>query len=223
MDLRIAPDRETAVARLADEMAAALHLAISTEGRATLAVAGGTTPGPVFDRLSTAGIAWPRVTVMPTDERWVPEDDPRSNAGLIRDRLLIGPASVARYQSLYAPSPAPESVLPRLSAEVAGVLPVSVMLLGMGADMHTASLFPGAPGLANALAADAPAVVAVRPADQPEVRVSLSAPVLRGARALHILIYGDDKRAALERASDLSPEQAPVRIVLDKAIVHWAP
>ncbi len=223
MELVTSADRGAAAEGLADRIANDLHRAILTSGRASLAVAGGTSPGPVFDRLSQAGIDWSRVTVMPTDERWVPEDDARSNAGLIRDRLLRGPAAVAAYLSLHADAPAPEPALPALGAAVKEHLPLSVVLLGMGGDMHTASLFPGAPGLTMALAANAPPVVALRPEDQPEVRVSLSGPVLQSAGICHVLIFGDDKRAALERAADLPVEAAPIRAVLDDAMVHWAP
>ena len=83
---------------------------------------------------------------------------------------------------------------------VAAALPIDVLVLGMGADMHTASLFPGAPELPAALAADAPALVAIHPPGQPEARLTLTAPVLRGASVIHILITGPDKLAALETA-----------------------
>jgi len=216
-------DRDAAADRLAHALADDLHRAILQTGRASFAVAGGTSPGPVFDRLSQAGIDWSRVTVLPTDERWVAEDDARSNAALIRARLLRGPAAVADFLSLYGPMPSPEPLLKPLGDAVTDLMPLSVVFLGMGADMHTASLFPGAPGLAAALAADAPPVVAVRPDNQPEVRVSLSATVLRSAASCRILIFGDDKRAALERAAGLPVEEAPVNAVLDRAVVHWAP
>jgi 6-phosphogluconolactonase len=96
----------------------------------------------------------------------------------------------------------------------------------MGADMHIASLFPGAPELAAALAADAPDLVEIRPADQPEARLTLSARVLRAAEVIHILITGPDKLAALERAVEEGPvEAAPVRAVLTApcpVTVHFA-
>jgi 6-phosphogluconolactonase len=96
----------------------------------------------------------------------------------------------------------------------------------MGADGHTASLFPGAAGLAAALAPDAAALVEARPAGQPETRLSLSAPVLRAAGVIHILITGPDKAAALQAALEDGPvAEAPVRAVLTAPCpvsVHYA-
>jgi 6-phosphogluconolactonase len=92
----------------------------------------------------------------------------------------------------------------------------------MGADMHTASLFPGGDRLAEALAPDAPILLPMRAPGVPEPRVTLTARVLADAMACHILITGKDKRAAIERADALTPEEAPVKAVLAHATVHWA-
>ena len=88
--------------------------------------------------------------------------------------------------------------------------------------MHTASLFPGADRLAEALAPDAPVLMALRADAAGEPRITLTARVLQAARHIHILITGSDKRAALERALQLPPHLAPVSIVLDRATVHWS-
>ena len=100
-------------------------------------------------------------------------------------------------------------------------MPISLLLLGMGADMHTASLFPGADGLAAMLADDAPLVVPVSVEGQ-EPRISFSGPALAGAMAKHLVIFGAEKRAALERARGLDPQEAPIAAVLDGLTVHWA-
>lgn len=99
--------------------------------------------------------------------------------------------------------------------------PLTAALLGMGEDGHVASLFPRAPGLAAALASEAPPVVAMRAPDG-EARLSLSAPVLRAARLLVIFITGATKRAVIEAAKGADPLQAPVAAFLDRAEVHWA-
>jgi 6-phosphogluconolactonase len=217
------PDREMMMMNLANRIAGELNSQLIRDDFATLAVPGGTTPGPVFDDLCAATLDWARVRVLLTDERWVPGDSPRSNTRLIRERLLVDRAAGARYVPLYDDgAERPEDAIETLGARVAEVLPLTVLLLGMGEDMHIASLFPGAPGLAEALDAGAPPLVAVRPEGQ-EPRVSLSGPALRGAMYTHIVLTGDDKRAALERArAEKDVLSAPVQAVLGEATVHWA-
>jgi 6-phosphogluconolactonase len=193
-----------------------------SEGPVTLSVPGGTTPGPIFDALALAEIDWANVAVMLNDERWVPEDSPRSNTRLLRERLLRERAAAARLVPLFAPAPQPEDRLAMLAAGIAPHLPITVLLLGMGNDMHTASLFPGADLLGEALSDGAPVLMALRADAAGEPRITLTAPVLRAARHIHILITGAEKRAALERALTLPPELAPVRVVLDQATIHWA-
>ena len=191
-------------------------------GRAAFSVPGGTTPGPVFDTLSGVDLPWEKIAVFLNDERWVAEESPRSNTRLIRERLLRGPAHRARLVPLYAPAASPEEMLPALSDGIAPHLPISVLLLGMGADMHTASLFPGADRLAEALAPNAPVLMALRSEAAGEPRITLTARVLRDAMNIHLLITGAEKREALARAQGLPPEEAPVRAILDHATVHWA-
>ena len=216
------PDRDMAYLALADAMASQLSAAVHANGRATLSVPGGTSPGPVFDILSGVALGWDKVAVVLNDERWVPEDSPRSNTALLRARLLKGPAAAATLLPLYAAAPDPESVLADLSDAIAPHLPITVLLLGMGLDMHTASLFPGADLLAEALAPDAPILVPMRAPGAVEPRITLTARVLADADQIHLLIVGPEKRAALDRAMTLTPTEAPVRAVLDHATVHWA-
>ncbi|NEY89149.1 6-phosphogluconolactonase [Tabrizicola oligotrophica] len=216
------PDRELLFLSLANDIAAQLADAVRQHGRASFSVPGGTTPGPVFDTLSGTELPWDQIAVFLNDERWVSEDSPRSNTRLLRERLLRGPAHRAHLVPLYAPAEAPEEMLEALSDGIRPHLPISVLLLGMGADMHTASLFPGADRLAQALAPDAPVLMALRAEAAGEPRITLTARVLCDAMNIHILITGAEKRAALERARHLSAEQAPIRAVLDNATVHWA-
>jgi 6-phosphogluconolactonase len=203
---------------LASDLAEALH----SKDRVTLAVPGGTTPGPVFDALSAVDLPWDRVNVMLTDERWVPEDHERSNTALVKARLITNHATGAKFLPFYASAEEPEDVLADVETALAGAFPVDVALLGMGADMHTASLFPDSDGLAAALADDAPILVPVRQAELPDIRVTLSARILDSAMRKHILIKGDDKKAALKTAQGLPAVKAPIKAVLDGADVHWS-
>ena len=223
MQLETYPDRDFLCLKLADLIASQLAETLRLEGRATLSVPGGSTPGPVFDTLSGVDIDWANVSVVLNDERWVPEASPRSNTRLLRERLLRGRAAAARLIPLYAPGfEAPEDAVPALEDALRPHLPISVLLLGMGADMHTASLFPGADRLAEALGPTPRLILPMRAAAAGEPRVTLTAPVLRAALRVHVMITGADKRAAVERAAGLPAEQAPIRAVLDQAIVHWA-
>lgn len=216
-------DRDMAAMGIADTMVGALDAWLSTHDRASLAVPGGTTPGPIFDKLCAADVDWSRVTVLLTDERWVPDTHDRSNAGLIRARLLQGPASKATFIPFYKEGLSVQEAATALSQELAGHFPLSLLLLGMGADMHTASLFPGAPGLEAALDPRAARLCAVTPDSQPEPRITLSAAVLDGALDKHLVIFGDDKRRALEKAITLTPQEAPISAVIKGGTVHWAP
>ncbi len=222
MNLQIYPDDELMAMGLANVLAGELRQALASADRALLVVPGGSTPGPVFDSLCDAALDWARVDVLLSDERWVPEAHLRSNTRLIRERLLVGRAAAARYLPLYKQADRPEDVLGALEDGIAPALPIAVALLGMGTDMHCASLFPGAEGLDAALAPDAPVLVPIRAPSEPDTRVTLSARVLRDAMRLHVVIRGAGKRAALERARSLDPAQAPVRAILDEAEVHWA-
>lgn len=216
------PDRDKLASELASRITGDLNAALLHQPRATLVVPGGTTPGPIFDLLCAATINWNAVDIMLSDERWVPETSERSNTRLLKKRLFVNQAKEAGHIALYAPFDMPENGLEEITTSVEKSLPISVLLLGMGADMHTASLFPGADQLERALAPDAPPVLAMRAPGAPEPRITLSAPVLDAALAKHIVIFGAEKRAAIEQAQHLSASEAPVRAVLNGAQVHWA-
>ena len=222
MNLIEYPDRDTLMAGVAKALADDLAAALAAREAVTLAIPGGTTPGPAFDVLAAMPLDWARVNILLTDERWVPESDPQSNAALVRARLLQGHAAAAMFTPYYTDKVDIETAAGTLSSQLSPLLPVDVMLLGMGADMHTASLFPGSEGLEDALAVDAQMLVPVTVAGQQTRRFSLSAPVLRSARTKHLLITGTEKREALLRASELPEALAPVQTVLPTATIHWS-
>jgi 6-phosphogluconolactonase len=222
MNIQEYADRDMLAIDVANALAGELEAALLHDDTVALAVPGGTTPGPVFDVLCAADLDWARIRVLPTDERCVPAVSDRSNERLIRERLLTNRASVAQYVPLYVPGAAPEDALPEIESLIAPVLPLSVLVLGMGGDMHTASLFPGMQGLAEALDSNAPTLAVARTDVQPEPRITLTAPVLDGALSKHLIIFGAEKREALEKAMSLPPEEAPIAAVLGGMTVHWA-
>ena len=220
MNLIEYPDSEMMMIDLASRIAGELNTCLFEHDWASLAVPGGTTPGPMFDDLSAADLDWSRVHIMLTDERLVPPDHPRSNERLVRERLLTGRAAAASFIRLI---PEVNQDMNDIYGLVEQERPISILLLGMGADMHTASLFPGSDDLTAALAPDAPPIMKIAAPGMPEPRMTLTAPVLRDAMTTHVLITGDQKREALERARTLPPNEAPISAVLGTASVHWAP
>jgi 6-phosphogluconolactonase len=218
------PNAADMMQSLSVELVTDLLGALAKNGKATLAVPGGSTPGPLFDLLSRADFDWTNVTIMLTDERWVSTDSPRSNTALIRNRLLVNAAASANYVALYKDGFEPEAGAVALSKQVEPYLPIDVILLGMGADMHTASLFPGAAELAWAQSPEAAAVVSMVPVTGDlEPRVTLSVNVLESANRTHVLILGDEKKAALMVAETADPYEAPIAQFLPNAKVHWSP
>lgn len=212
-------DRDMLFLDLANKLAGELETALLHSDRVSFAVPGGSTPGPMFDELCAADIDWSRVDVLLTDERQVPADHQRSNERLIRERLLTSRAAAATFVRLVPEGDDAAQEIERLAA----ILPIDVMVLGMGADMHTASLFPGSPDLAAALDRHAPPLMAVAASEGLEPRITLTAPVLTGAVSAHVLIAGDEKKAVLDTARRSKPAEAPISLVLGRADIHWAP
>lgn len=218
------PDAEMMAMDLADILASELNDALHNKERVTLVVPGGTTPAPIFDILSGVHLDWARVNVMLTDERWVPETHARSNTRLLRERLLVDQAAAARLIPLYHDCETPQEALPELSKAIGPLLPIDVLLLGVGQDMHTASLFPKADRLAEAFEKNAPLLLPMRSPDLTEPRVTLTAPVLHGAMKTHIVFTSRSKNKALKAAHKLrNPMLAPISAFLKGSTVHWAP
>ncbi|MFV2052804.1 6-phosphogluconolactonase [Aliiroseovarius sp. YM-037] len=223
MNLIEYPDADMMMIDLANTLAGELNSALRSNDRVSFAVPGGTTPGPLFDDLCAADLPWDRVDVLLTDERWVPESSERSNTRLLRERLLTGRAAAATLIPLYADTETPEEAMPTLRQKIGPILPLNLLLLGMGTDMHTASLFPGADRLEEAFDTHAPVLLPMRADGADEPRVTLTAPVLKGAITTHVLITGAEKREVLERARNIhDPMEAPISAILGDATVHWA-
>lgn len=222
------PDAATLMAALAADMAGGLGAALAQGREASLAVPGGSTPVPLFERLADAALDWSRVWVTLGDERWVPASDPASNEKLARDHLLQRRAAVARFVGLKnAAADAQAGAAASWAAQAVVPRPLDCLLLGLGEDGHTASLFPQAPGLAAALDPDAaPACVAMTAPTAPHGRISLNLAALLQARRIALLFVGDAKRAVYERAlAGGDAQQMPVRALLRQqrvpVTVYW--
>ena len=219
-------NRDALMLGLATRVAQELREAIAHQGHATLAVPGGTTPAPFLEALSKEELDWDKVFVMLGDERFVPLNSPRSNTKLLHAHLLINQAAKANLIAMTADADDPEEVIGELMESVAPHLPLDVLVVGMGEDMHTASLFPDAPDLADALDPEAPVLAIIRAENAGEPRITLTAPVLKEARHKHVLLAGSNKLKPLETALSLTSEkEAPIRVVIacdNPATIHYA-
>lgn len=230
--LRLFPDAATLFAQLSAVIGARLSSAVADGGEATFVASGGETPGGLYDLLAKADLPWARVTVVPSDERWVPQGGEGSNEKLLNDRLLQDKAAAARRISLRTTDDAPVQAVPETSGRIAALpRPFEVTLLGMGSDSHTASLYPHAPGLTEALDTSRPELTAaVSPTDAAgsNLRLSLSLRALLDSRLIVILIRGEAKLAVYRQAlAGQDVTAAPVRAILHQATtpveVWWAP
>lgn len=213
----------------ADAVADALRVAIDERGGATLAVSGGTTPVRFFGALSARALDWSKVVVTLVDDRYVPPSSDRSNERLAREHLLQGPAAAAHLIALYNEAGNVELAAHRADLRMLEILfPIDVVILGMGADGHTASFFPDAENLEELLdPLTRQAVFAVHAASAGESRLTLALPRIASARMLVLHIEGRAKRQVLETALAEPQPRLPIRRVLDAAentpIIYWAP
>lgn len=190
--------------------------AIRQRGHCTLTLAGGTTPQSVYERMRDASlaqdVAWERVVVYFGDERCVPPDDPQSNYGMAAAALLqhvpIPEGSIHRMEGEYADPDAAARDYERLLPER-----LDVLLLGMGADGHTASLFPGS----SALTEQQRRVLHVQAAAEPPCRLTITPPVIRAAETVIVLVTGSSKAGAVARALEgaYAPDELPIQLALD--------
>ena len=225
-------DADVLAASVAEQLQAACVDAIALRGRAVLALAGGRTPLPLYRRLADCPLNWSHVTLLPTDERCVPRDHRASNLRGIAS--AFAQATDVRLEALTSPDGEPrrsEAAARAMLARHADSF--DAVLLGMGNDGHTASLFPGAPQLDAALD-PASTIDACRidprplPADAPYPRITLTVARLLRARTLHLLITGTDKRDVLQQAiASADPQRHPIAAILHAPgallHLHWSP
>ena len=217
---------------LRDAVVGRLNASISARSFASMAACGGSTPAPLYDQLGASDLKWNKVTVTLTDERWVPPESEQSNERFLRVHLLRGPAANASLIPLKTADARAANAETKVHARIARIRrPFDVTLLGMGTDGHTASLIPEASGLDEALDIATPSLtkaIIPAPASGLGERMTLTLRALLDSRAIYILIRGEEKRDAFERAMGHGPvREMPIRAVLRQIRVpvetFWAP
>jgi 6-phosphogluconolactonase len=207
---------------LGDALRATLG-ARAASARATLAVSGGTSPRRLLETLSHSPLEWSRIDVTLVDDRWVAEDDPDSNARLVRETLLRHAARAARFAPLVDMAQEPSRHVALLNRDLERALP-DVAVLGMGEDGHTASIFADAPEWLEATSTSAPFVL-VHPASAAHARVSWSLAALKRVGRLFLLIAGEPKLEVLKRAAAEPLPQAISKLANDDKVVldvYWS-
>ena len=195
-------DRQSWANKAAEKIVELLDGSIASRGEASLVVAGGTTPQPIFNRLSQMHLDWPKVHVGLTDERWVKASHRDSNAHLVRHSLLRNQAKSAHFHPLYIDKPRPSAAVAEAERTISAMpRPFDVVLLGMGTDGHFASLFPGLPETKAGLDLHNPALcVAVDKQQNGYARMSLTISALLHSRLILVAISGRPKRAVALQA-----------------------
>ncbi|TKB44834.1 6-phosphogluconolactonase [Thalassotalea mangrovi] len=213
----------------AEQVAAQLQSLIEKNGKASIAFSGGSTPKGFFAALSVQDIAWDKVTVTLADERWVEYEDNNSNTRLLTENLLTNNAKVARLFSLKRDGALDADNLAKLNQDANdGLLPLDIVILGMGEDGHTASLFPCSAEIEQGLDQQAaPGLLKVVPTSAPFERISFNFSALIQASHLYLHLVGDNKMAVLDQAiSSKDSMQMPIRAFLHHDVktvdIFWA-
>jgi 6-phosphogluconolactonase len=211
------------VAALSARITGILQAAIRRDGSACMAVSGGHSPIALFQALNRADIDWARVHIRLVDERFVSPENPDSNEHLVRTHLLQNRAAGAQFTGLVGDPANLEASLEQANAQDR---PLTLAILGMGEDGHTASLFPGAAQLEDGLApAATQRYLHVTPPDAAYERISMTLAALLGAQHLILAISGSKKRAVYEQAAKQASRRFPVSFVLNQSKapidVYW--
>lgn len=225
--------QEAMVAALVEKNITSIKRAIELRDHANWAVSGGSTPLPLFEVMSMADLPWSKVSIALVDERWVPIDHERSNTAFVKSHLLKGNARDAAFVPIRDDANAGNC-----SADFANeqygklALPFDRILLGMGGDGHTASLFPEAEGLEEAMAADSDVICATITANKSEItgdeldRVTLTATEICRATTIDLMITGDEKMRIFKQAT-IAESNYPIgrlmRMAPEKFEIYWSP
>lgn len=195
-------NRDSLVEVLSKNIAKNLQNSIEERGTASLIVSGGSTPKPLFEKLRKIDIKWEKVTVGLCDERWVKSDHEDSNELFVKTNLLQDRAEKAKFVGLFIDGKSAEEAQNECSMIVKEkLLPIDVLILGMGADAHTASLFPNNPRLKEGFDLEnEKCCISIKPERAPHMRMSLTRSAILSAKHLYLHFEGEKKLAVYQKA-----------------------
>ncbi|MDC0602166.1 6-phosphogluconolactonase [Aliiglaciecola sp.] len=214
-------------AKFVDTIVAILKGGIEKNGRASLVVSGGRTPKAMFNVLSTTNLDWSKVDITLADERWVDEDDGASNTAMVKRELLINNAAAANFYPLKTPQEDANQAVATLNQQLSDMhTPFDVLILGMGEDGHTASLFPCSAQIKDGLNLDNTSdYIAVTPTTAPNQRMSLTLKRLLLSENVFLHVTGEPKKQVLVEVLKNDNElEMPIRAMIKHLDVNlfWA-
>jgi 6-phosphogluconolactonase len=213
---------------LVENVVQALTADLNLRGMATLVVSGGRTPKGFFQLLSQQALNWEKVTITLADERWVNADHEASNEKLVRENLIINAACKAQFLPLKNAAVTAADGVKELHPKLLAEGRFSVVILGMGDDGHTASLFPGSTTLEAGLdMTSGDTCLSVQPLEAPHERMSMTLPRLLNSQKIILHLSGDNKLEVLNQVLNGDDiKELPVRAVLQQSRVpvqiFWA-
>ena len=219
---------DTLATEFAQTLTDILKAGIEARGRASLVVSGGRTPAALFKKLSNTDLAWDKVDITLADERWVDEDHDASNAASVRKNLLQNKAAAANFVTPKTDDDDASDAIAEVENRISSFSqPFDALILGMGEDGHTASLFPCSEQVADGLNMSSGKIcIAVQPTTAPHQRISLTLPALLNSRNIFLHLTGEAKKDVLKDALANNTElEKPVTAVVNRAPVTlmWAP
>ena len=212
----------------AQDLVSILKTGIKTRGRSSLVVSGGRTPLALFKQLSETELEWDKVDITLADERWVDESDEASNTSLVKQNLIQNKAAAARFVELKSDADDANDGVVTAQNNIADMAqPFDALILGMGEDGHTASLFPCSEQVLEGLDMNSgKTCIAVQPTTAPHQRISLTLPALLNSRHIFLHLTGEKKKQVLLDAIENATEaQKPITAVVNRAPVTlmWVP
>ena len=218
---------ESLAVDLSQNIGKILNESIKMKGRASLAVSGGNTPKPLFEELSLQDLDWSRVDLTLVDDRWVDSDHKDSNELLVKTYLIKNKAFNVNFVPLKNSAQSPKEGIALSESGLKNFeLPFDLVILGMGSDGHTASLFPCSDELSAAMDLNTKnTLIATIPKTAPYERISLTAKSIFDAKKVFLHLNGSSKLHTLEKAMILgNSSKMPIYAFLEYGLdIFWSP